>query len=218
MQARLLNALIALAIAFALGGCASLNQVTNDVSTYSAWPAERKPATYAFERLPSQQGNPQQQQLLEDAAAPALQQAGFTPAADPASADVTVTLGARVYATNAAPYYPGFGYYGYYGYFGPWGRPFGPWGHPWGYPWGYGWGEPGGSPGGGYYSAPLYEREVAMLIRDRRTGAPLYETRVTNDGYTTSTISVLSAMFAAGLVDFPKGGPNPRRIVTPIAS
>ena len=47
------KAVAALAMAFALGGCANMNQVVNDVSTYSAWPADRKPGSYAFERLPS---------------------------------------------------------------------------------------------------------------------------------------------------------------------
>jgi len=216
MNARLWPALIALAVTFGLAGCASLNQLSNDVSTYSVWPAERKPASYAFERLPSQQGNPQQQQFLEDAAAPALQHAGFTAAGDPAAADVTVTLGARVYATQISPYddpfwwrgglwphrmfwRPGFGHFGHFGHFGPWSRPFGPW-----------------SPWGPSFYTPTYEREVAMLIRDRRTGRPLYEARVTNDGTSPSILSLLSAMFSAGMKDFPAGGPNPRRVVTPI--
>ena len=61
-----LGALAALA-SVVLAGCASLHSLDSDVSTWSRWPADRKPATYAFERLPSQQANPQQQQLATDA-------------------------------------------------------------------------------------------------------------------------------------------------------
>src|SRR2546423_15378454 len=98
------KAITALALTLVLGACASMNQLTNDVSTYSLWPAERKPTTYAFERLPSQQASPQQMQMLEDAAARALELAGFTAAPDPKAADGTVTLGARVTANQPAPY------------------------------------------------------------------------------------------------------------------
>ena len=60
-----------------IGGCASFNTLNNEVSTFGSWPAERNPASYGFERLPSQQERPEQQQLLEDAANGALQRAGF---------------------------------------------------------------------------------------------------------------------------------------------
>ena len=90
-----------LAAAVALGGCAAMRSLDSDVSTYSRWPAERKPATYAFERLPSQQERPEQQQRLEAAARGAVEAAGFAAAADPKSADVTVQVGARITATVA---------------------------------------------------------------------------------------------------------------------
>src|SRR5687768_16694276 len=68
-----------LASAWVLTACASLSQLSNEVSTYSLWPAGRQPASYVFERLPSQQANPQDAELLENAAARALEQAGFKP-------------------------------------------------------------------------------------------------------------------------------------------
>ncbi|HEX6363490.1 MAG TPA: DUF4136 domain-containing protein, partial [Albitalea sp.] len=203
MEIRMWKAVAALAMAFALGGCANMNQVVNDVSTYSAWPADRKPGSYAFERLPSQQANAQQQQMLEDAAAPALQQAGFTPASDPARADVSVTLGARITATQISPYDDPFWWHGglwahrFHGRpfwrpgfahpFSPWG-PWGAWG-PWG-PWGY-----------PRYASTTYEREVAILIRDRKTGQPVYEARAVNDGYSASMNALLSTMFQAAMTD-----------------
>jgi hypothetical protein len=159
------------------------------------------------ERLPSQQASPEQTQMLEGAAARALQQAGFTPAADAQTADVTVTLGARVSPNERSPYDDPFwwrgGLYAHRFY----GRPF--W-HPW---YGTRFGHPF------LFDSQTYEREVAMLIRDRKTGQPLYEARVTNDGFSPSIDSLLSAMFEAGLKDFPStGAPNPRRVVTQVTS
>ena len=50
--------LTAAVVAVALGGCAAFNNLSNEVSTYGAWPAERQPANFVFERLPSQQAHP----------------------------------------------------------------------------------------------------------------------------------------------------------------
>jgi hypothetical protein len=182
------------ATALLLGGCASLNRVQSDVSTYSQWPTVRAPATYAFERLPSQQSYPDEQQALEDAARPALEAAGFKPAATPGSADVSVLLGAHVTPTllYTDPLWWGGGFrHGrhFWGGRGMWGSNFG-------------W----------YYSTPRYEREVMLLIRDRSTGAPLYEARARNDGLTGSLDGYVTAMFQAAMKDFPSGGINPRRI------
>src|SRR5690349_8809305 len=162
-----------------LAGCASLHQLDNDVSTWSRWPSGRAPTTYAFERLPSQQEQPQAQQLLEDAARPAVEAAGFVPATDPASADVTVQIGARITPTDRSPwddpYWWGPGFYRPYGYTRA-GRVV------WGPPWRYGYG-PYGYPGWGPYDWYGYQREVAVLIRDRTSGEPLYEARALSDGF-----------------------------------
>lgn len=190
----ILALLTALVVGAALSGCASFNQLNNDVSTYSQWPGERKPATYAFERLPSQQAQPQNQERLEQAARPALEAAGFRPASDPQQAEFVVQVGARVTAF-ASPYDDPFFWRGSFFY----GRHF--WGPRFG---GFG------------YTGPDYEREVAVLIRDRKTGQPLYEARASNDGASPSIESLLPAMFEAAMKDFPHGGINPRRVTTQI--
>ena len=195
-MARLLNLL---AITLLLAGCAAFSQLRSDVSTYSQWPAERKAGAYVFERLPSQQARPEQQQRLEDAARRALEAAGFSAAADEKSAEYSVQLGARVTGFDHSPYDDPFWWRG-----GLWysrhGRPV--WGPGWGM--GLGW------------STPTYEREVALLIRERSGGKPLYEARASNDGGSASIDSLLPAMFEATLKDFPYGGVNPRRVVTQI--
>ena len=205
--------LAAVVAVVALAGCASLNSLDAQVSTFSRWPADRAPATYAFERLPSQQANPQAAQLLEDTARPAVEAAGFVPAAEGATADVSVQIGARITAIEPSPFDDPY-WYGAYGWgpyyrgfaYGRYGRPYwGPYGGPYG---GLGWYRGYG----GYYS-PYYDREAAVLIRDKRSGEPLYEARAQSQGSTIGLTTVLPALFIAAMKDFPAGSPtNPHRI------
>ena len=193
---KLISVLVATA---ALTGCAALRNLDSEVSSYGQWPADRKPGSYVFERLPSQQARPEQQQKLEDAARRAVEAAGFTPAADEKSADVSIQLGARVSANERSPYddpfwWRGGLFYAPYPYYSRFGRGF--WGPSFGL----------------HYGSPSYEREVALLIRDRKSGQPLYEARASNDGMSSAIASLLPAMFEAALKDFPTGGINPRRV------
>lgn len=181
----------------ALGGCASLNSLSSDVRSYGTWPAGRAPGTYVFERLPSQASQPEQQAALEDAARPAVEMAGFKPAADAARADVTIQLGARITRYDTSP-----------------------WDDPMWWNYGYGFGRFGGwRPGFGMgyrYDNPRYEREVAVLIRDRSSGAPLYESRAVNDSLVGGDSESLSLMYEAALKDFPTPAVSPRRVVVPL--
>lgn len=204
----------ALAALVSLGGCASMRSLDSDVTTYSQWPAGRKPMSYVFERLPSQQIHPQQQQLLEDSARQAIEAAGFVPAQDIKTADVSIQLGARITATDRSPFddpfwYGGFRYGGGFGY-GLRGRYWGS-GYGWGFPYGYGYGY-------GRYEWPTYEREVGLLIRDKQTGQPLYEASANNNGMSSAAPLLLPAMFAAALKDFPNGGSTPHRVNIPLAT
>jgi hypothetical protein len=201
----MIRLLTAAAVVLALSGCAAFNNLSNEVSTYGAWPAERKPASFVFERLPSQQEHPERRQQLEDAARGALEAAGFRAAADPNDAQYLMQVGARV--TNNDPWIyndPLFWRGGFR--HGPWryGRGY------WGPGWGWGW---GGAP----YDTPSFEREVALLIRDRRTGQLLYEARANNSGPSASIGYLLPAMFEAALKDFPAISPTPRSVTTQIS-
>ena len=178
--------------ALALGGCATINQLDSDVSTFSQWPAGRKPASYAFERLPSQQARAEQQQTLEGAARRAVEAAGFTPEPDVNAAEFSIQVGARVSPNERAFYDDPFWWRGGLyvhrrrSYYSPY--------------WGFN------------LAAPSYEREVAVLIRDRKTGQALYEARATTDGTSSASSILLVAMFEAALKDFPNAGLNPRRV------
>ncbi len=192
-----ISVLALLALVAALGGCASLNSVDSEVSTYSQWPAARKPTTFAFERLPSQQARPQEQAELEGLARPALLAAGFTEVADPAQADTTVQVGARTTRTDRGYYDDPFWWRGTF-YYSRMGRPY--WGPA--FPM--------------MMDSPRYDREVAVLIRDRRTSQPLYEARAASDGLSQGSGALLAAMFRAALKDFPQTGINPRRVSVPV--
>lgn len=189
-----------LAATVALSGCAAMNSVSSDVSSFGEWPADRKAGSYAFERLPSQQSRAAETEALENAARPALAKAGFTPVAAGQEPDVLVQVGARVGRTDTYPWADPIWWRGSFGYYryGPW---FGP-------RWGLGM----------QFDATRYEREVAVLIRDRASGKPLFEARASNESSSSSAGSAtLSAMFAAALMDFPRLGMNPRRVVVPLA-
>jgi Domain of unknown function (DUF4136) len=185
-------------------GCAALRNVTSDVSSFGEWPADRKPGSYAFDRLPSQVATPaavQASEALEAAARTALAKAGFAPAASGQQPDVLVQVGQRVSRTGGGLWADPLWYRGGFGYWRPtpWVGAVGHPGSPW-YPW-Y-----------GQHPSPRYEREVALLIRDRASGKPLFETRAANDGGSYGDAALVSAMFQAALMDFPKLGINPRRV------
>jgi hypothetical protein len=195
--------LAALSAAAALAGCAALNTVTSDVTTYSEWPAGRQPGRYAFERLPSQKANAQRQADLESAAAKALEKVGFSAAADAAQADVIVQVGARVSRTEISP-----------------------WDDPLWWRWGGGyWRSPyWRGPRSVYYAGlhadwySRYERNVAVLLRDRATNAPLFEAHAQTEGGTSGDVALMSAMFEAALQDFPaRDAQNPRRVSVALA-
>lgn len=191
-----LSLTVATAAVVLLAGCAGIGSVSSDVSSFGEWPTDRKPGTYAFERLPSQAARATESAALEAAAVPALAKAGFAPAAAGATPDVLVQVGARTdRADNQAWDDPlwwrgGFGYWRY----GPWLSP----------RWGVGLSVHG--------QLPRYDREVALLIRDRSSGKPLYEARATNEGNANLSSPLMTALFSAALADFPKLGLNPRRV------
>lgn len=185
-----------LSAAVLLSGCAGLHSLSADVSSYGDWPADRKPGTYAFERLPSQQAQPAASDALEAAARPALEKAGFTAAEPGREPAVLVQVGAREARADYTPWDDPLWWRGGFGYwrYGPWMSPR------------WGWNV------GMHYSAPRYERQVAVLVRDRASGKPLFESRASSEGNVRSDAVLLGAMFEAALVDFPRLGVNPRRV------
>lgn len=212
-----LRTFIAATLVLLLGACASLNRLDNDVSTFGAWPAGRQPGSFVFERLPSQQAQPDRQQALENAARAALETAGFRAGADPATADYLVQLGARVTSNdpwiyNSPLFWRGSLRHGY-----GWGdnRWPGAWG---GNSWGPGWGGPYSVWGPGHPGTGTYDREVALVIRERQSGQMLYETHAVSTGLSGALDALLPAMYQAAMNGFPAAGPNPRNVSVQLSS
>lgn len=183
---------LAATAAFGLGGCAALRTVWSEVSSFGEWPAGRAPGTYAFDRLPSQQARAAETERLEALARPALEKAGFVAAAEGREPDVLVQVGARTTRTDRSPWDDPLWWRGS---FGVWRH--GPWPGP---AWSI------------HAMTPRFEREVAVLIRDRASGKPLFEARASNEGGAPADATLVGAMFRAALYDFPKTGVNPRNV------
>ena len=189
---------VAVLAAAALAGCATARRLDSDVASFGSWPQGRAPATFAFERLPSQQAQPERQAQVEDAALTALEGAGFRPAAAGAQADALVQVAARTLRYDRGYYGdPFLGGAGFYGRGGRWH------GGGMGYGFGYGWG------------SSYYVNEVSLLIRDGRTQQPLYETRARSDGL-WADVAVQAALFEAAMKDFPQQAVSPRRVTVEI--
>ena len=194
--------LLSIAAAAALAACSGPYTIAAEVNTYGNWPTDRVASSYAFERLPSQQTSKRQGEL-EDLARAAMEKAGFKPATDAKTADILVNLGARVSATERAPWddplwwrwHGGAGYWrgGLYG--------------------GYGFGAvPWRLRSDGPFYDRRFEREVAVLMRDRVSNEPIYEAHASNDGSTTGDSALVAALFSAALSDFPKSQPEAHRV------
>lgn len=192
---RMFAALLAMAF---VSGCAGLNTLSSEVSSFGEWPSDRKPGTFAFERLPSQQARAKAQEAIEDAARGALGGAGFQPVAEGALPDVLVQVGARATRYEMSPWSDPLWWHGGFAH-----RRYGPWMGPrWSPYWREDWSR--------------VDREVALLIRDRASGKPLYEARASSSGSTSFDPPVLRAMFAAAMKDFPAVGLNPRLVSVPL--
>lgn len=187
--------------ALGLSGCASLNTVTSEVTSFGQWPEGRGKGRYLIERLPSQLAQTDRdgtQAAVEEAAHQALQRAGFARVGDLASADVVVQIGARITRFEISPWQDPLWW--------RWGPSY------WRGPAWTGW----RTPSGVYWrQAPMPEREVAILLRDRATSQPLWEARATSSGSGVGA-EVFTAMFTAALSDFPKANPQPRNLTIPL--
>ena len=180
-----------------LAGCASTYTLDNTVQSFSQVTALPPPATYRFERLPSQQ-SPEQQQL-EALADPALHAAGLQ--RDDANPHYLVQISARE-NQEISPFADPWGPYGRFG-FGGWG-----WHRHWGM--GMGWGYPP--------EPSWFHREVNVVVRDLSSHKVVFESRAISDGPYFDPRHVLPAMFSAALQGFPNPPPGPRQVNIQVGS
>jgi len=176
--------------AVSLAGCAALKTLSVEVRSFGQMPEGK--ATYAFERLPSQQQPLSRAADWEALAAPALAKAGLKPAPAGAQPDLIVALGARITATALSPWDDPLWY--------RWNAPL--------YHWRFGM-PPRAHP---LFIERRYEREVGVLLRDRASGQALWEARASSDGVTQGGDALMAALFEAALADYPKANPQPHAV------
>jgi hypothetical protein len=190
----------AVVLVLGLSACAGSGFHTADVNAWSQWPSGRTPGTYSIEQLPSQKTE-RSGMRLSDAAAPALAAAGFRPAAAGEKPQFLITLGARVSPVDPFFYDDPFWWRGgLYRYHAGWQRP--------GMRWPY-----------ATYARiddRRYEREVAVLIRDRDSLEVLYEVRASSEGQMANIRFYLPALYSAAMKDFPVQSSEPRAVRVPL--
>lgn len=203
----LLTGAVAVPALLSLGACATLNTMSAEVQTFGNWPTDRPRGTYAFDRLPSQQGPAAaESEAMEKAATAALAAAGFKPVAAGQQPDVLVQLGAQDAGILRPAWHDPLWFRGSFG-----GWRYNPWYGP---RWGWGWG-----PGPVVYSRiDRIERRVALLLRDRATGQPLFEARASSEGLSGSNPTVRDALFRAALDGFPVVTEKPRQVRVALTS
>lgn len=227
-MARIAGLTLAVSVLGALGGCAGVLLVDNQVESFANWtptaagaaPAAAVPSapqSYRFERLPSQREgrSARAQDELEALAQAALAKAGWTVVAPDATAPWQVQVGASTQRLPRAPWEdPWMGY---------WGGGF--WGDPWNRYGGAGFGISGGrghyiGAGGQIFWAPMfmpmespyYQRQLTLVIRRAANGQVVYETRAAHDGRWNSTPALWAAMMDAALQGFPVPPSGPRQV------
>ena len=181
-----------------LAGCSGLRIVESDVTAFSAWtsapPGPNTP--YRFERLPSQQVQAAQQDLIEGSAIASLAKVGLV--IDPAKARLAVTITANTqlaartgYGYGAPNVFLGAGNFGSsVGFSFPFGGPF-------------------ATP----YPADLYYlREIRIQMRDLTDQKVVFETTALSDTPWGDGYALLPAIIDAALLGFPQPPPGTRRI------
>ena len=188
-----------------LAGCGTTRLVDSDVSAYSKWTAAAPvPGTpYRFERLPSQQTNPAQQDGLEALARPALARVGMELRPDAARYSVQVNASTLV---GQRPGYDGYDGYGGFGYGGGFGSGVFLGGGSRGASLGFGFGFPLRFP------QAYYRREVTVVMRDLNTQQVTFESRALHEGVWNDKPAVLPAMLDSALLGFPEPPPGTRRV------
>lgn len=182
---RVAHLLCAMTAAFAvlvLGGCAGPRTIESLVRTATPAPAPVLDANghYRFERLPSQLGS-RDADALEARAQAALAAVGW--ARDDASPRYSAEVGVRIDVTQLIDYGPPRMRYWGGGYF---------------------------MPGPRLPPTYRYRYDLALLLRELRTGQIVYETHALHEGPWYDRDAIVGAMLTAALLDFPTPPPVPR--------
>lgn len=189
------------AVALLLGGCSGMRLVDSDVNAFAtpAAQAVTLPASYRFERLPSQQVQGPQRNAMEALVEAQLARLGLR--RDDAAPQYSVQVEVRSYRDPHAPwddprYFAGFA------------RPFAVWtryGTVMHYP-----------SFTMHFELPYFRREVNLVMRRIADGQVVFESRAKHDGRWSDDEAVLPAMLQAALQGFPNPPQGLRRVVVEI--
>lgn len=183
-----------LALMLGLAGCSGMRIVDSDVRAFSTNQGVVVPATYRFERLPSQQARGEPQERLEAIVQAELARVGME--RDDAKARYSVAFELRMARDPRAP----------------WDDP------PY---WGGMRHSVVVTPAGTVvhvpmvslqFDVPFYRREVQLLVRRLSDGVLVFESRANHDGRWSDDEAVLPAMFEAALRGFPNPPQGLRRV------
>jgi Domain of unknown function (DUF4136) len=185
-------------VALCLSGCSGMRLVDNQVESFSTLSALPAPATYRFERLPSQQANAAAQDALEIAAQSVLNKLGLQAASGTAA--FTAQISARTerddYAGN--PY----GHRLNDGIFAMPGLDYVVTGS----------GRVIWTPSLLSFPHPYYQREISLVLRDAKTNTVVFETRARHEGRWSDSNTIYGAMLEAALQGFPQPPAGSRRV------
>ncbi len=186
-------------------GCGSMRLIESEVSAHARFSPAAAPvggASYRFERLPSQEGQPQAQAALEQIAEGALAKVGMVRAAAASQASFSVQAGARSETwlrDDGDPLFPSRGAYG---------SPR--------FALGLGMGSPSRSLGLSMRVTYLYRHEVGLIMRELSSMQIVYETRANQEGPWSDTAVLYGVMFDAALQGFPRPSAASMRVRTEI--
>ena len=188
---RLVSLCLAFCLTLLLGACASTRVVDSEVRSFVGSLAPQTPASFRFERLPSQQSNQALEQgfqdRLESMASAALADVGLTPLEQ---AQYLVQVSASVEQIARAPVFPNQGLGGFWGFHNP--------------PYGFGM---------SYSLEPPWTRYgVHILLRDAATGLAVFESSAQHLGPWSDTANLLPAVVRAALRDYPTPSPQARTV------
>lgn len=169
-----------------LTGCAATRMIDSDVQSYSAGGGAVAPATYRFERLPSQVADADQDQL-ETLTAAALAKVGLS--RDPVAPRYAVQAALQI--DTIEPAHPSILTRGFWNTHHDFGR-------------------------GGMalmLEPSWYRHSVRLLLRDAAGGESVFETRAVFDGPWADTANLLPAILDAALQGYPQAPAGPRKVV-----
>jgi hypothetical protein len=177
-------------LALGLGACASTRVVDSEVRSFSGSVGPATPATYRFDRLPSQIGDAQSQavqETLETQASAAMAEVGLTQSDDQPQylAQISAALEQVARTPVRAPFAPA-------GLAGSWGLRYPPVGF------GMNWAvEP-----------PWSRYTVQIVLRDARSKAVVFESAAQHIGPWADSANIMPAVLGAALRDYPKPTPQ----------